>query len=281
MLALLKYRTRKDMEKIVVDALAKKVAAGEAVALVSVISNSGSSPAKCGAMMLVDGKGETCGTVGGGSLEHEVAGEAGECIKRGMSKAIDYSLTENGGLGMTCGGKVHFLIKVFSSQPRLIIVGGGHVGMELYKQGLLQGYRVEIIDDRETIATKERFPEAAHIVCGDPVTELAGYPLADNCFITIATHSHDLDKMALAAVAESDAAYIGMIGSSKKIRTTIDYLLAQGIAREKIEKLFTPMGLNVATIEPKEIAVAIMSEILLVKNNGSPEHMKVVKKVKI
>jgi xanthine dehydrogenase accessory factor len=180
---------------------------------------------------------------------------------------------------MTCGGRVRVLIKVFSSQPRLIIVGGGHVGVELYKQGGLQGYRVEIFDDRETIATKDRFPEAANIVCGNPATELTGYPLDDNCFITIATHSHDLDKMVLAAVAESDAAYIGMIGSSKKIRTTLDYLLAQGISRETIGKLFTPMGLNVATIQPKEIAVAIMSEILLVKNNGSPEHMKTVKKI--
>ncbi|MFT5701566.1 MAG: xanthine dehydrogenase accessory factor [Desulforhopalus sp.] len=267
------------MEKKVVDTLAKSVTAGESVALVSVTDNSGSSPAKCGAIMLVNNFGAVCGTVGGGSLELKVIGKAQECIRLGRSLAVDYSLTEDGGLGMSCGGNVHFFIKVFSAQPRLIIVGGGHVGMELYQLGLLQGYRVEIFDDREGIATADRFPAAALVVCGDPVAELTGYQMDCNCFVTIATHSHELDKMVLAAVAESEAGYVGMIGSSRKIKKTLAYLLETGISRETIGKLYAPMGLNVATIQPKEIAVSIMSEILLVKNDGTPEHMKTVKKI--
>lgn len=269
------------MERKVIETLAQNVDAGESVALISVLSNSGSSPAKCGAIMLVNRSGAMCGTIGGGSLELKVIGEAQECIRFGRSREVDHSLTESGGLGMLCGGNVHFFIKVFSAQPRLIIAGGGHVGMELYQLGLLQGYQVEIFDDREGIATKDRFPDAAKVVCGDPVKELTGYTLDSNCFITIATHSHELDRMTLAAVAESDAGYIGMIGSSKKIKKTLTYLLGQGISRETIAKLYTPMGLNVATIQPKEIAVSIISEILLVKNSGSPEHMKTVKNITV
>lgn len=267
------------MEQKIVEILAKKVVAGESVALVSVISNSGSSPAKCGAIMLVDTLGAVCGTVGGGSLELKAIARAQECIQRGQSGDLDYTLTEGGGLGMACGGKVHLFIKVFSARPRLIIVGGGHVGIELYKLGLLQDYKIEVFDDRESVATEERFPKAARVVCGDPVAELTGYPLDSTCFVTIATHSHELDMLVLAAVAESGAGYVGMIGSSRKVKKTLELLMERGIRRETIEKLYTPMGLNVATIQPKEIAVSIMSEILLVKNNGSPEHMKALKNI--
>lgn len=267
------------MEKNVVASLAESVAAGECVALVSVISNSGSSPAKCGAVMLVNNLGALCGTVGGGSLELKVVGQARECIRLGRSQEVEYSLAEGGDLGMSCGGKVHCFIKVFSAQPRLIIVGGGHVGMELYHLGILQGYRVEIFDDRESIVTPDRFPDAGCLVYGDPVTKLSECEIDSNCYVAIATHSHDLDMRVVAAVAESGAGYVGMIGSTSKIKKTLQFLLERGIARETIEKVYAPMGLNVATIQPKEIAISIMSEILLVKNSGSPEHMKSVKKI--
>ncbi len=267
------------MEKKVIETLANCVATGASVALVSVVSNSGVSPAKCGAIMLVNSSGSMCGTVGGGKIELKVIGQAQECIRFGRSGEVAHSLGKGSGPEISDSGKVHFLIKVFSAQPRLVIVGGGHVGIELYHQGLLQGYRVEIIDDRDNIATKERFPDAAQIICGDPVKELADYPFDSNCFITITTHSHELDWMSLAVVAESGAGYIGMIGSSNKIKKSISYLLDQGVPRQAIDKLYTPMGLNVATIQPKEIAVSIISEILLVKNNGTPDHMKTVKNI--
>lgn len=269
------------MENIVVQTLANKVAEGEAVALISVISNSGSSPAKCGAVMLVNADGPICGTVGGGNLEHMAIAEAGQCLAVGESRSVEYTLSEESELKMSCGGTVCLFIKVFSAQPRLIIVGGGHVGFELYTLGLLQGYRVEIIDDRESVATKERFPEAAKIICGDPAEILTEYKIDAACYLAIATHSHTLDRLALAAVADSNAGYIGMIGSSQKIKKTLSYLTDQGVSRETISRLYTPMGLNVATIAPKEIAVSILAEILLVKNNGSPEHMRTVKGISV
>lgn len=267
------------MEKTVVEKLAQKVSAGEGAALVTVIGNSGSSPAKCGAMMLVEGNGATWGTVGGGSLEHTVRAQALEFLAAGKSGEVSHTLSADGPLAMSCGGKVSCFIKVFASRPRLLVVGGGHVGMELYKLGLLQEYHVEIIDDRADFVTAARFPSAS-VTNGDPAEVLGNMEIDSNCFIAIATHSHELDKMALAAVAASDAAYIGMIGSSRKIKNSLAYLTEQGIPEEKQEKLFMPMGLNVATIQPKEIAVAIMSEILLVKNGGTPSHMRDVKKMK-
>lgn len=269
------------MENIVVQTLASRVATGEAVALVSVISRSGSSPARCGALMLVDSNGPICGSVGGGNLERMAISQARECLAAGESRSVEYSLREESELKMSCGGTVCLFIKVFSAQPRLIIVGGGHVGFELYSLGLHQGYRVEIIDDRDSIAAKERFPEAAQILCGDPAEILTKHPLNGSCYVTIATHSHALDREALAAVANSGAGYIGMIGSSQKIKKTLKYLLDQGVSRETIRNLYTPMGLNVATIAPKEIAISIMAEILLVKNNGTSEHMKTVKNISV
>lgn len=269
------------MEKIVVDSLAKEMEEGRSVALVSVTGCSGSSPAKCGAMMLVGFNGIICGTVGGGSLEQMAENDAKASLVEGESRSAQYTLSEESDLNMSCGGVVTIFIKVFQASPRLIIVGGGHVGIELYKLALLQGYSVEVVDSREAIATAERFPEAVKIHCGDPAEVLQGLSFDTNSYITIATHSHSLDRMALAAVVESAAGYVGMIGSTRKIKGTLEYLKSKGVSRSAIEKLYTPMGLNVATIAPREIAVSIMAEILLVKNNGTAKHMRDVKKISL
>ncbi len=108
---------------------------------------------------------------------------------------------------------------------------------------------------------------------------MADYPITKDCYITIATRAHETDGQVLEAVIKSDAGYIGMIGSSQKIKEIFQLLLKQGVSREAINRVFAPMGLNIATVKPKEIALSIFSEILLVKNGGSAEHMRGVKNI--
>jgi len=184
-------------------------------------------------------------------------------------------------LGMSCGGTVRAFIRVFKAAPQLIIIGAGHIGFELYKIGRMQGFQVVVFDDRPELASRERFPDAKIFVVDDLSAHLKDYKFHCDCYVTIATASHDMDRLALEAVIESKASYIGMIGSSSKIRKTFEYLLTQGVERKKIENVFAPMGLNIASIRPEEIAISIISEILLIKNNGSPEHMRAVKKIVI
>ncbi len=267
------------METQVLLTLTESIHNNEPVALVTVIANTGSSPGKTGAMMAVRSDGSSSGTVGGGNLEYQAINAALGCIAEGVSKEVRYALNASSDLGMTCGGELRLFIKVFQQQPRLLVIGGGHIGIEVYHLGVHQGFRVTIVDDRPEMLTKERFPLAECILAEDLVSTLTDYPINASCYITIATRSHSSDRQALEAVVNSDAAYIGMIGSRNKITNAMHYLLEQGVSRDKLEAVFAPMGLNIASVQPKEIAVSIISEILLVKNNGSLEHMRTVKNI--
>ena len=263
----------------VITALSECLRTNTPAALVTVVATTGSAPGKPGALMVVQSDGSTIGTVGGGSLEHRITRQAIQCIGLGKNKEVSYDLQSNAELGMSCGGGVRAFIKVFKAAPQLILIGAGHIGLELYKIGRLQGFQIVVFDERPELATKERFPDATLIVVDDLATRLKTYEFHPDCYVTIATSSHETDGLVLEAVIDSDASYIGMIGSKSKIRKIFEYLLSQGIQRERVEKVFAPMGLNIASIRPGEIAISIIGEILLVKNNGSPEHMRSVKKI--
>jgi xanthine dehydrogenase accessory factor len=267
------------MEAQVLQTLTECIQANEPVALVTVIANTGSSPGKTGAMMAVRHDGRINGTVGGGNLEHQTINEAVQCIANGKSKEVSYSLNANSDLGMTCGGELRLFIKVFQQQPQLLVIGGGHIGLELYQLGIHQGFHVIIVDDRPEMVTRERFPLAECLLTEDLTRILTEYLITTSCYVTIATRSHASDRQALEAVVNSDAAYIGMIGSRNKIKNAMRYLLERGISRDRLAAVYAPMGLNIASIQPKEIAMSIMSEILLVKNNGSLDHMRTIKNI--
>ncbi len=263
----------------VINALSECIRTATPAALVTVVATAGSAPGKPGALMVVQADGTTAGTVGGGGLEHKITAEALQCIGLGLNKEVSYNLHADAGLSMSCGGKVRAFIRVFKAAPQLVIIGAGHIGLELYKIACLQGFQVTVFDDRAELASPERFPQAKLIVVDDIPAALDKYQYHSDCYVTIATSSHDTDRLALETVLASDAAYIGMIGSGKKIRQIFQYLRAQGISPERIESVFAPMGLNIASIRPEEIALAVMGEILLIKNNGSPEHMRAVKNI--
>jgi len=249
------------------------------VALVTVIENSGSSRGMTGAMMVIWGASESCGTVGGGNLEFWAVGEANKCLAAGLSREVSFVPDTEAERGTSCGGTTRLFIRVFHTGPRLIIVGGGHVGLELYHLALLQGFSVVVIDDREDFIDHSRFPEAETLLADDFDKVLTDYLITKDCYITIATRTHETDEQALEAVIGSEAGYIGMIGSSRKIKEIYRHLLDRGVLREKLDAVYAPMGLNIAKVKPKEIALSIMGEILLVKNGGSTEHMRTVKNI--
>ncbi len=247
-------------------------------ALVTVIATSGSAPAKPGALMVVEADGTTTGTVGGGSFEHKLTAEAVSSIAGGKDRELTYNLASDKELGMICGGTVRTFIRVFHTAPKLVIVGAGHIGLELYRLALLQGFQTVVFDIRPELASRERFPQAERFVVDDLAAALRDYPITPDCYITIAASTHEADQLALEAVISREAAYTGMIGSSSKIKKIFRYLLDHATPRAAIEKVYAPMGLNIASVKPPEIALAIFSEILLVKNSGTPESMRRVKK---
>ncbi|KRQ87546.1 putative xanthine dehydrogenase subunit A [Caloramator mitchellensis] len=262
------------MEEKVIQKILEATRKNKGAALCTITNTYGSSPGKEGFMMAVFEDGNIIGTVGGGILEGQVTKDAVEAIKLGKSVNKTYILSD-AGLKSKCGGKVDVFIKTFSRRNKLIIVGGGHVALEIYKFAKLLDFYIVIFEDREEFANKERFEDADEIIVGDIGKELENYNIDENCFIVIVTRGHEQDEIALKSVINSSANYIGMIGSINKVRFIFDRLKQEGL-QEQIKRVYAPIGLRLGGDTPSEIALSILSEIMLVKNKGRLEHSKFV-----
>ncbi|UUV17896.1 XdhC/CoxI family protein [Fusobacteria bacterium ZRK30] len=269
------------MEGKIMQEIAKRIDSGEKVALVTLIGVNGSSPGKSGSIMGVFSDRTTLGTIGGGNLEFQVINSAVEAMEIGKNREFEFTLAADGSLDMICGGKVKGYIKVFQRRKKLIIAGGGHLGIDLYKLGKYLNMYTVIIDDREEYVTEERFPKADELLCGDIGKILKDYPLDDSSYLVIVTRGHLGDKSALKAVVGRKTAYVGMIGSRKKVVESYRDLIDEGIEKSDLLKIYSPVGLDISTGEPAEIALGIMAEVLKVKNNGTGKHMREVKTIKL
>ncbi|HHY04370.1 MAG TPA: XshC-Cox1-family protein [Thermoanaerobacterales bacterium] len=254
------------------------------VAVVTIVDVEGSTPRGVGSMMLVDEKGALLeGTIGGGILEEKAKRDAAKCIRAKTSQMVEYDLDSTGkvkgALPMICGGKTRIFIKVISQKEHLVIAGGGHIGQRLAKMAKMLDYCVTVLDYREEMLTKERYPDVDELILGDIPENLAKIPIDFSTNIVIVTHGHKFDQDALEKVINSDARYIGMIGSMNKIKITFKNLIDKGISREKISRVYSPIGLDLGGETPEEIALGILAEIQAVKNNKDVPHMKDIKNV--
>jgi xanthine dehydrogenase accessory factor len=266
------------MEEKILKEICESLKKGEKVALATITQTNGSAPRKNGSMMAVWQHGRIVGSVGGGKVENEVITEAINCLEKNEDRQFEYKLNENGTLGMVCGGEVKGFIKLFNPRPKLLIVGGGHIGEQLYKFAKLLDFYTVIFDDRKEFANEERFSEADEVFQGSIAENLTNFYIGEKDYIVIVTRGHEQDSNALKAVVSRGAAYIGMIGSSRKNECVMKKLLEEGLSKEDLDKVYAPIGLNISSEEPEEIAFGILSEILLVKNQGSLNHMKDIKK---
>ena len=271
------------MEGKILKAVSSAVERGIETAVVTVLEVKGSSPGKEGAMMAVFSDGSILGTVGGGALEYEFIQEALKAIKENKSFEKSFELTEKGSLHMKCGGFVRAYIKVFAKREKLLIMGGGHLGAELYTLGKFLNKYVVIFDDREEFANKERFPEADEIILGKMKETVKNYSIDENSYIIIVTRGHENDKECLKAILDKKVfpKYIGMVGSRGKVLSTYKELLDEGYLKEELKKIYSPIGLDISSSEPKEIALGIMAEITAVKNQKTGEHMRDIRKIDI
>ena len=255
----------------------EEIEAGKELAIATITKSEGSTPRGLGTSMIVLGDGNIHGTIGGGALEKHVIELCIESIKEGQSKSVDLPLNTKG-VEMICGGGVEVFIDVYKQKPKLLIVGGGHVGYALYKIASLLDFDIVIFEDREEFLTSERFPLAKELVLGSLRENLRNYKIDDSSYIVIVSRSHNSDQESLEEVLNSNAKYIGAMGSKKKIVTMMNNLKELGFSEENLNKIYAPIGLNIAGESPEEIGMSIISEILLVKNNGNPNHSKLVDK---
>jgi len=248
------------------------------IALATVVKAEGSTPRDSGAKMVVLPDGTTHGTVGGGALENRVVKEALQALDNGSGFLRQYDLKakKGGGIGAMCGGKATVLVEILSAGERLLICGGGHIGLELARMGAALGFRVTVVDPRKGFSVAGRFPEGVDVLRARPSgRKVLGLVDADT-YIVILTHSHFLDKEALGALAPSRARYIGMIGSRAKVARILAMLEKEGVDGRALARVHSPVGLDIGAETPAEIAVAILAEMVHVRRRGesSPISLK-------
>lgn len=252
------------MERKILRKIEEKLSKGERAALVTVTSATGSTPRKNGTLMGVFSN-ELIGTIGGGKVESVVIDRARELIATtGISEAFDYNLTTTDELKMNCGGNMKGYIKIFTPYPKLLICGAGHVGQKLFNVAKTLDFEVKIIDDRAEL--KNDIPE---LTLGSFEEILNNEEINENTYVVIVTRGHLLDGAVLDLVKNRGAKYIGVIGSRRKVITLKKNLEEKN---EHLDNVFGPIGLNFSNGTPEEIAIEILSEILIVKNNGKLEH---------
>jgi len=245
-------------------------------ALVTVIRTEGSTPRKAGAKMVVDWKGHTNGTVGGGTAEAKLIKLAKTCIRENRTDTLVYNMADDGrpGTEMICGGTMEFFIEPLQVTPTLFIFGGGHVAHALYQMARFVGFDCEIIEDRKEVLTQERFREARKLHLGNPGKVAAGLPIQPQDYVVIATRHHKFDLEVLQALIHKPLKYLGMLASVRKKAELFGKLREQGINNELLEKVHTPVGLAIEAETPEEIAVSIVAEMIHIKNRKTGGFLK-------
>jgi len=233
-------------------------------ALCIVVQTKGSTPRKVGAKMIVCEDGSIHGTIGGGNLEKKVIQNAIEQVKLNQPKLFKHDLLHQH--NMCCGGSVEIYIEPIYKMKKLYIFGAGHTGVALASLANRLDFDVFVIDDRKEYLDEidEKGVDKMNV---DYKEALPFIPFDKNTYVVIMTYEHSYDRDILSYCIKNEVAYLGMIGSQRKIELTKKMFLEGGIANEKqIEKVDMPMGININAEGPEEIAISVLAKLIEVKN---------------
>ncbi len=256
-------------------ALARLETRNESGVLCTVVHSQGATPRHPGSKMLVYPEGSIHGSIGGGEMESRVIAEALQALIDGQPRLVKYTLAEpeRGDPGV-CGGQMEVFVEPVLSKPAIVVVGCGHVGKAVALLARWLGFWVAASDDRAELCTPEAFPDA-DAYYPIPLAELtAEMKITRNTYVVLTTRGVPVDVQALPALLDSPAAYIGVIGSQRRWATTRKTLLEQGLQAEKIDRVHSPMGLELNAETPEEIAVSILAEIIMLRNRADGQPMK-------
>lgn len=237
---------------------------GRSCALASIINTVGSIPGSSSAKMLVRDDGSIVGTIGGGAGELEVIAIARQVIESEKPQTVSFNLTQRPGIdaGMVCGGSLDIFVEPIVPNPTLYIFGAGHTGLATYRVARSAGFDVVIVDDREAFANRERFPDAKGIVVAE--LDLAVLQLSPNAasYVVSLTPGHLTDLRVLRWAVGTEARYIGMMGSRRKVTGIFQELQKEGVIPERLADVHAPIGLEIGADNPEEIAISIVAELI-------------------
>ncbi len=230
------------------------LAQGKAFCLATVVASGGTDlPIGNKAIVLPDGATE--GAFGSARLDRVVRDLARKALAERQSDTVTVG----------DGGRVY--LDILSPDPKLLICGAGHISISLARFAREVGFRVIVLDDRSDFANPERFP-GCEVIAEDFAIALKRMPLGPSSHVVVVTRGHDHDSECLEAILPKETAYIGLIGSRRRIRFVLEALAQKGIPQDRLTDIFTPIGLPIGSESPEEIALAIAAELVSVRRRG-------------
>lgn len=252
-------------------------ARGGEAALATVIGTRGSVPGRDAMKMLVLADGSTRGTVGGGSMEDEVRRLGLAAIETETCARAQFELTTEAAddSELICGGTIEVFVEPLTV-PTCFLFGAGHLAHAVAAIAKVAGFRLVVADDRASHANAARFPDADRVVAKPfpAIFETLGPQLSRASYCVVVTRSHRLDELCVKFCLGGKARYVGMIGSSNKVRKCHAFLAEHGVGKKDIARLRAPVGLDVGARTHGEIAVAIVAEMVRVRRAAGTGDVK-------
>lgn len=250
-------------------------------ALATVIGRSGSAPQRVGAKLLLHEDGTLVGTVGGGAIEAQVVDACRSAIRDGRSCQVQAHLVRD--LAMCCGGAMEVFVEYLQPQPRLVVIGAGHVAQALAPLAVSADFRLTVVDERETLLEHPAFADMTTGAYDVDELDVALPDLGEGDYVLIMTHDHARDERALAHLLRRPHRYLGMIGSRRKVhslvRRVLDKEARMGRSTPDLSRLRAPIGLALGGRTPAEIAISVVAELIAERHGGSGRSMSVVSEV--
>jgi len=235
--------------------------------LCTVIETTGSSPGTVGQKMIVNRDGTTVGTIGGGVNEERVRVAAVDLFKNGTARIITFNLANPlEGSDPVCGGEARVFIELQAHEPRMVIFGAGHIGRTLARMASLARFQVSLVDERQEFANQALFAPEIETICSPYAEAVEMARLDRRCHVVVVTPGHLKDREVLEKVLQKEAAYVGLVSSAKKMLEMKQAFIASGLDAKKVENLFAPIGINLGSTTPEEIAVEILAQIVAFRN---------------
>jgi xanthine dehydrogenase accessory factor len=207
--------------------------------------------------------------------EAGVSGTLGSPELDARALEIGRAAIRDGGTATTtvrAGGQEHMLyVEAHRAPGELVIVGAGHIALPLARIGAALGFAVTVLDDRPDFATHQRFPDADRVIRADFASPLADVRITPRTYLVLVTrgHKHDYDVLVQVMKEGAKPAYIGMVGSRRRVRATFEQLARDGVPVDALAAIHAPIGLDIGGETPEEIAVSIAAELVLVRRGGT------------
>ncbi|TAK36035.1 MAG: xanthine dehydrogenase [Chloroflexota bacterium] len=250
------------------------------LATASIIGPDGLPQGKLGLRLFVRQDGSATGSIQGDRVQDEVVQACRAALKSGRPATLTVKIGANEAqdLGLAPGTGLEVFVDVIQSHDTLFVVGAGHIGHALARMAKVVGFEVAVVDDRKDFANRDRFPDADQVITADIGETVRSFPITPATYVVIVTRGHRYDESALAGVIDSPAAYIGMIGSRRRVKSVLQRLAEEGASAEAVDRIHAPIGLDIGAETPEEIAVSILAEIIQTRHGRqSSPNMKEVR----